>query len=287
MFNQRSSRMLRRGRRDRITVVALVLVCATLLVLGSGNDRFDSARDAAGSAFDPIERGGAAVVDPIGHFFRGLPHVGSRQSEIDKLKRENAQLRTDRKTDSLDESRSDQLRELKLLAGRSQFHVSTAQVIDYGPSLGFEWTVRINRGSRDGVRSGMTVINADGLVGRVKSVSRGTSTVVLAADPGSSVGVRVVRTGELGIVTGAGTARMHFTPLDPTSRVHSGDVLVTGPNGRSTYASGVPFGKITKVISGGTSSTPTGQVTSDVDFTSLDVVGVVLSSPSQPGGAGS
>jgi rod shape-determining protein MreC len=131
----------------------------------------------------------------------------------------------------------------------------------------------------------MTVINADGLVGRIKSVSRDTSTVILAADPGSSVGVRVTRTGELGIVTGAGSARMHFTPLDPTSKVKAGDVLVTGPNGRSTYAPGVPFGKITKVVSGGSSSTPTGQVEPDVDFTSLDVLGVVLSSPSQPGGA--
>ena len=50
----------------------------------------------------------------------------------------------------------------------------------------------------------MTVLNGDGLVGRVKTASLTTSTVLLAIDPTSSVGARLEATLELGIATGRG-----------------------------------------------------------------------------------
>ena len=41
-------------------------------------------------------------------------------------------------------------------------------MIAVGAAQGFDWTVEIDAGSRDGLTTDMTVINGQGLVGRVK-----------------------------------------------------------------------------------------------------------------------
>lgn len=271
--------MNRPTRRQRRVTVVLLLVCISLLALDYGGNGLGGARHAATSAFGPVERGFNTVVMPVGRFFAGLPKIGSTTATIDSLRRKNAELRSRLSTSSLDGARSAELRRLGLLVGASHFTAVTGTVLGLGPSLGYEWTAQIDAGSRNGVKAGMTVINANGLVGRIKMVGPTTSTVILAVDPGSSVGVRVARTGELGIVTGAGLKSMSYVPLNPGSTFRVGDELVTGPYGASTYAAGVPFGKVTRVIRGGTTSTPTAKISPDVDFTSLDVVAVVLVAP--------
>jgi rod shape-determining protein MreC len=79
-----------------------------------------------------------------------------------------------------------------------RYKVLPARVIAIGPAQGFSWTVTIDAGSRDGLRVDMTVLNGDGLVGRIKNVSSSTSTVLLAADPSVRVGVRLERTLHVG-----------------------------------------------------------------------------------------
>jgi rod shape-determining protein MreC len=99
--------------------------------------------------------------------------------------------------------------------------------------------------------------------------------VLLAADPGSGVGVRDERNGQLGVVTGQGSGGFTFRPLDPNAAPKVGDVLVSGPARTSTYMSGLTVGTVTSV-----ETAPTGAVTAGVKAAvapaSLDIVGVVL-----------
>ncbi len=275
--------MNRPTRRQRRTIVVLILVCISLLALDYGGNGLGGMRHAAISVFGPVERGANTVVLPVGRFFAGLPKIGRTTGTINTLKRENAQLRSRLATTALDSAESAQLQRLGLLVGAGRFRAVAGTVLDLGPSLGYEWTAQIDVGSRDGVKGGMTVIDADGLVGRIKLVGPTTSTVILAVDPGSSVGVRVARTGELGIVTGAGLGPLRYVPLNPGSTFRVGDQLVTGPYGASTYAAGIPLGKVTRVIRGGTTSTPTARIAPDVDFSGLDMVAVVLFAPRPAG----
>jgi rod shape-determining protein MreC len=257
---------LRPGQQQRFTIIGLIVICVALLVLDSQGHPIAGARNTADKAFGPVERGLNRMVDPVGTFFRGLPDVGSNKKKMDALHRQNDQLRSELRTSQVNGERAKSLERLGLFVGKSHFKVATASVLDLGPSLGFEWAVRIDAGAAQGVTDGMTVINADGLVGRVKQASSDTSTVVLAIDPGSSVGVRDARTGELGLATGAGLGHMHFTPLNPESKARKGDTLITGPYGASTYAAGVPLGTMTSATS----------IKPYVSYSSLDVLGVVL-----------
>lgn len=53
----------------------------------------------------------------------------------------------------------------------------------------------------------MTVLNGEGLVGRVTTVGPNTATVLLANDPDFTVGTRLEKTDELGFAKGQGPGR--------------------------------------------------------------------------------
>ena len=81
----------------------------------------------------------------------------------------------------------------------------------------------------------MTVLNGDGLVGRVKTVGPTTATVLLAVDPESSVGVRLEGSMEVGFTTGQGVrdeGALDLRLLDGQSAVApgrpDGDLRVAG-----------------------------------------------------------
>jgi rod shape-determining protein MreC len=101
-----------------------------------------------------------------------------------------------------------------------------------------------------------------------------TSTISLADDPNVKVGSRLQRDPEIGITYGHGIGDMTFTPEDPSVRPRKGDIVETF--GSSTYAPGVPIGTVTSVSPTPGETTVTAQVKHFVDFTALDVVGVVV-----------
>lgn len=266
-------------RRQRLVIVVLLVVSAMFVTLDYRSGSFDSIRSGASTVFDPVQRGLSATFGPVGRFLGGIPHIPSYRSQVDDLRQENANLRRQVHDGSLNSDRSDELQRLKLIAGTGQYRVVPASTVSVGPSLGFEWTVTLDVGSKDGVKEGLTVINGDGLVGRVKQVNATTCVVLLAVDPGTTVGVRQEGAKNLALVTGNGLSPMRFDPLDPQSVVRVGDRLVTGPYGGSTYAPGIPVGEITKVNANRSTGTTTAEVRPYVKVSSLDLAGVVLTTP--------
>jgi rod shape-determining protein MreC len=115
-------------------------------------------------------------------------------------------------------------------------------------------TVRIGKGSADGIRKHHAVISPDGLVGKVIEVSGSSSTVLLVCDPACRVSARVRRANTFGLVRGSGVtlrghpvARMDF--IDKDTEVRVGDEVVTsGLSGESGVSpKGVHIGYITGV----------------------------------------
>lgn len=87
--------------------------------------------------------------------------------------------------------------------------------------------ITIDRGATDGVRLGMPVLTAEGLVGRVKEVSVNSAKVLLITDPSSSVAALIQRTRATGVVQGQLGEYMVMRYLLPDSPVLPGDVVLT------------------------------------------------------------
>jgi rod shape-determining protein MreC len=262
-------------------MLVLLVLSLAFITLDYRSASFDGVRSAAQAVFGPVQRGVTAVAAPVGRFFAGIPDAAGSHGKITELQRQNADLRRRLTEQTLTGSRVGELEKLELLAGQGQYRVVPATVVSVGPSLGFEWTVTIDAGSRDGVRVDMTVVSGDGLVGRIKQVTPSTAVVVLAIDPGSSVGVRLAGSNQLGVASGAGLSPITFESLDPQTRVRAGDRLLTGPYGGTTYVPGVPVGEVTAVTGDPGSAARQVAVHPYVTFTALDLVGVVLAGPRQ------
>ena len=89
--------------------------------------------------------------------------------------------------------------------------------------------LEINKGAKDGVLIGQTVIGPGGLIGLVDSVTPLTARVRLLTDPGHQVGAWVNRTKRHGILTGMGTNRPKLIFLNKNTLVNIGDSVTTSP----------------------------------------------------------
>ena len=257
-----------------------VLTAFTLTALDyrstGGSSVFDAVRRGSDTVFGPAQRAVGGVTHAVGGFFDGISHLGRQRDEIAKLRDDNDRLRAQlRETDSL-RRQVDEWNALLGLKDASGYTLKPAHVISVGSSLGFEWTATIDAGSRDGVHVNATVVDGKGLVGRVKRVGPYTSTVLLVVDGEFSVGVRLIRSGQLGLVTGHGVSELTYQLIGQRARAEVGDSMYTSG---STFKAGIPVGRVATTSNDPNSPTLTGTLSPFVDVTSLDLVGVVLDDP--------
>ena len=89
--------------------------------------------------------------------------------------------------------------------------------------------LEINKGAKEGVSKGQTVIGPGGLIGLIDSTTLLTSRVRLLTDPGHQVGAWIYRTKRHGILTGMGTNRPKLIFLNKNNLAKIGDAVTTSP----------------------------------------------------------
>ncbi len=116
---------------------------------------------------------------------------------------------------------------------------------DHSPSF----LIFIDRGEADGVREGMPVVAAGGVVGQVVKVARNSSRVLLLTDSASAIAGAVQRSRARGVVKGkgAGLCTLEFALRDED--VNVGDIIVTSGMG-GVFPKGLPIGEVTTVNKG-------------------------------------
>jgi rod shape-determining protein MreC len=274
-----------RNRPPRSLLIALVLASATLITLdqtGGTHSPLEPARRVVGEAFGPMESATAAVVRP----FTGVPtwfrSQGSMTEEIRELEAENSQLRSEVATAGFDRNRLEQYDGLTAAARDLGRALVPARVVAFGPSQSFSSTVTIDAGSEAGIGPDMTVVNNDGLVGRVLRVTRSTATVLLVLDPESIVGGRTGSSMEIGFVHGQGSmardGTLDLRLVDDAVVPAEHDTVVTWGSDSGPYERGVPIGRITEVYSSIRETSQRAVVEPFVNFSALDVVGVMVPS---------
>ncbi|MCW2878300.1 MAG: Cell shape-determining protein-like protein [Sphaerisporangium sp.] len=278
---------MRDTRRARL-ILGLLLAVALVLITVDHRQREDSlfepVRSTAASLFGVAERAGTGVAGPVGDFIDTFASAPESKRRLALLRAENARLRQELTAHSLDRNRSAELTRMLGLSGLGGYRVVAAQVIARRGVPGFEDAVEIDAGTGDGVRSEMTVLNGDGLVGRVIHTSPTTSTVVLLTDPASSAGARLEGNNQIGVVTGLGPVAegrlIRFRLLDAAAPLTAGRRIVSfGSQNGMPYAPGLPVGTIQRVEATPGELTRVAYARPFVDFTALDVVGVVVRAP--------
>jgi rod shape-determining protein MreC len=155
-----------------------------------------------------------------------------------------------------------------------------ARVIGFGQSPSYR-TLRIDRGTRDGVQRRAGVITADGAVGRVVVASHGYADVLLLTDAGMRLDVIAQRSRAHGVLRGASTV-CHLDAMDRTLDLAVGDVLVTsGLDG--SFPKGVPVGTVREVSRPRMGLYLEAAVEPLVELSRLEEVAVLIESPAELG----
>jgi rod shape-determining protein MreC len=106
-------------------------------------------------------------------------------------------------------------------------------------------SVIINKGSRDGLKLGMSILDQDYLAGKIIEVNYSTSRVLLLSDINSNIPVTISPNYVQANVTGSGalSGKINFLPKKFFSKIKSGSIVYTSGTA-NIFKSGIPVGRV-------------------------------------------
>ena len=273
-------------RRRRVVLALLVgasLVLLTASFGSSGGGPLQPVRGAAMFVLGPLDDLANTVFKPVRDLFGWFGSTLDAKDEAKRLKLERDELRkqiVDGRGALAENAQLRRLLGLEQRLGLKDYAPVGATVVGRSPGIWFS-TAQIDRGSSDGVLVNQPVIDGDGVVGAVSSVTSGTAVVTLLTDRTSGISAKIVGTDEPGSVVAAdgdpGTLAMRL--LAPGANVRVGDAVVTAGQRTGPLATmfppGLPIGTVTKVDPGTLRSDGTVEVRPQADLNRLENV-VVL-----------
>ncbi len=286
---------------SRINLIALVLLILGLVWMFT----------LGGESLENLRRVGLSMTTPMLRAKKGTSDLASRVSEPQlsrqqleeanrRLLREVRQLRIEAQTLERLYEENARLRQALTLKKIPNFELVAAEVIGRDTATWYN-TMVVDKGTDDGVAKNDPVIVDTGLVGKVALATEKSSVVLLLTDEACKVTARVIGTEERGILEGQGSRRANTRQraaaqgelsgkrgglsLNPVLRLRYLAKDATIQPGMSVFSSGqgsvfppnLELGRVTSVMSG--EITTEAEVEPSVDFSRLDFVFIVKSSP--------
>ncbi len=240
-----------------------------------------------GQEWNPAEKLIAEIAAPFQKLFMGTISI-TRNIWTDyfflvETRQENLLLEKELELLKIENSRYQELllanqRLQKLLNFRENTDepVLPARVIGWDSSGLFK-SIILDKGENDGLRINMPVVNSEGAVGRVVSVSPRYAQVLLITDQNSAVDGLVQRSRGRGMVKGTGSGECYFDYVIKTCDIEEGDTIVTSGLGR-IFPKGLYLGKVKRINDSPNKLFKDVRVTPAVDLSKLEEVLIVLRS---------
>ena len=137
-------------------------------------------------------------------------------------------------------------------------------------------TLIINKGSEDGIRKDMPVINEQGLIGRIINVTDRTSEVLLILDREGAVGAMVQQTRVPGVVEGLGPGsdQLQMIHINVDAPIGVNQVIITSGYG-GIFPKGLRIGYVKEIIPEANGLMKRAVIQPFVDFDRLEEILVV------------
>jgi rod shape-determining protein MreC len=245
-------------RRRRIVLALLVVVSLALLTVyfrEAPSGALHSVQRGFVTVISPIQDGANKALKPVRDLFGWFGDTLHAKNQNKGLRRQVDQLRQqviDEQAAARQGAEALKLLGLDSRLGLRAYRPVSAQVIGRSPTLWYS-TLDIDHGAGAGVHVDDPVIDADGLVGKVTTVTPDAAQVTLITDPTSGVSADINATGATGIVVPAvgdpNDLLLQYVPSN--ENVHVGQAIVTSGTVSSKLDSlfppGIPIGTVTSV----------------------------------------
>jgi rod shape-determining protein MreC len=247
---------IRRRRAVLAIFVALSIAILTAYFGESGGGVFHTLQRGAQEAFAPIETGASRALKPVRDFFGWAGDTIDAKDQNEALKKEVQQLRSDLAEAQTAVRDSGQLKGIAELHQQDYFPQGTrpvtARVIAKSPTV-WHSSVKIDKGTSDGVRVDQPVVAAGGLVGKITTATGGTSEVRLITDGQSGVSAQVFPAGVSGVVRPevGNPDVLLLENVESGRRVTENTLVITSgftsSRLESLFPRGIPIGRVSKV----------------------------------------
>ncbi|MDH3943609.1 MAG: rod shape-determining protein MreC [Anaerolineae bacterium] len=254
--------------------ITIIVIAIGFLVLALGG----YLNPIIGSALQPVY----AVQTWITTRYQALQDYFNAPTDISRLRERNAELEAGfarLQTEII--QLQQQVSEVEILSELLDFaraqpenQYQAAAVIARDPSPFLKYVI-INKGSDDGLRRGMPVVNAQGLVGRVASVTANAARVQLIIDPSSSVNVRIQPAESDAVMRGSITGDLSLDLIPQAATVTAGNLVLTSGLG-GNFPPNILIGQVNSVRQEATALFQSATIQSVVDFSRLEIVLVII-----------
>jgi rod shape-determining protein MreC len=226
----------------------------------------------------PLERGLSAAMGSVVDTYRGYVALRGVRRENGELRRENLHLKEELARLAEAQAENGRLRRMIAFAESAATPVLTAPIIGEAPVMNL-LTVKLGKGSADGVSKGMAVASSDGVVGKVIGAGAHAADVLLLQDSNFAVPVRVQRSRARATVMGQG-ARAHPSLVQAlrTDDIEDGDILVTAGTD-NVFPKGLVVGRVTRVVRPNHGMFLSAEVAPAADVGKLEEVFVLMGLP--------
>ena len=264
--------------KNRYLKIAIILIAliASLMIFSKIGD--NPIQNALNSVLSPVFSVGEKVTTPVRKFVHTVKNANSYEAEIEELKEQVNALKIENRSREEYITENRRLKELLALKdGMLDSRTITARVISYEPNSWYD-TVMINKGEDEGITKDNAVITGLGVVGKVTQVGKNWAKVSTLINISDSVGVKLARTGDIGVVSGDAVlaenkqAKLEYMSND--KKLINGDILLTSGLG-GIYPSDLSVGKVTEIHSDSAGNLEYAVVEPSVDFSSLYEVLVI------------
>jgi len=240
--------LFKQGAPARLKVTVFALISIALLVVDARFHALSTVRQVAATVLYPLQMAALVPRDALAGMGSYFSSISALQKEVHELKSQQVALAQTMQQAQLQMAENAQLR--KLMEAREHLPVrSMMSEILYDARDPSTRRVVLDRGSRNGVKPGLPVIDNAGVVGQVTRVFPFTSEVTLLTDKEQAIPVQVLRSGLRSVAYGRGhSGLLDLRFVAPNADIQVGDVLVTsGLDGM--YPAGLAVAKVIQVES--------------------------------------
>lgn len=262
--------------RYRFLLLAIILLLATVILYSYNLRQKTTTTFFERSVLTlaaPFQLGIDGIVDSVTAIWGNyLWLVDARQRNLE-LEQENLKLRSELQQVREISLQNERLRKLLAFVDELDRPALPAQVIGEDAS---NWarTIIIDKGTRAGLRNGLPVVAAQGVVGRIIKIAPDSSRVLLITDASSAIAALIQRTRTRGVARGQG-ADLSIEYALRDADVQVGDLLVTSGMG-GVFPKGLPLATVDSVETGQFGLFQQVNATPTIDFSLLEEVMVIV-----------
>ena len=231
------------SRPFSVRLPILVFISLALLALSRlGNATVRELRVEAEALFAPALGAAMTPLEPLQRMATHVQASFDRFAELERLRDENQRLRQwESRARDLERRNGELSRLAQALDGQS-IEYRTVRVMATSTGA-FMQSALLEAGIEQGIKNGLPVIDADGVLGRIVEAGRRTSRVLLTTDINSRLPVLVGSAQVRAILAGDNSHAPRLTFLPPDAEIEAGDEITTSGLG-GVFPQGLRIGSV-------------------------------------------